>query len=635
VPTSDRQGLHVATGPDDIIIKSERGSQSARTSVERETRPTLNTVDVPMGGMDTDRPVQDTRSNEQPESAVASKADDALAEKPTQEARDVEKKPTVLALPPARIQLPAREASTAVSESSESDDDDDMDDYFEGQISKAEAELQKLKDAADKVPMRIVKRYATAVHSALLTVLNEPLSVMDMIGPIPDGFTFSGPRPGTEAADKRAPDVEVREHMDRESRPIREPLAMPTIEEADNTLVHPLEPQPKVEELDTEGGLPPVPTLGETRLPDEDVAMENGPEPQPTVEPTREGPPFFPHPFGQPETERSSASPDEESEGRTEDDASIYGSVEIVREFSATPPPEDLPMYNVKPWTQSRRVRNAADESPEFGEFFFDHVQNQTEAVHLAHADLQSDYSKDYEAYLRFTMSDDAAAVKSREYFTSSGVQPGPSGKGMAAADSKPEGGRRAGGRFSTELDLEAAIKESIREHQERKEREERAQKEKYRSDKEAVIPDMLCSEEDKEREYFYDKSGLVPLEKLVATWQVVPRHVNFQPDEAERFEKSYLESPKQWGKISKDVGRRDPGTCILYYYAKKRELNLKDKLKKQPRKRKKGRGKYLQRVGVGAGQHRERDGRRSGPGDRRERGAPPSTSSGCRASVG
>ena len=627
VPTSDRQGLHVATGPDEIIIKSERGSQSARTSVERETRPTPYTVDVSMGGMDTGRPVQDTPSNEQPESAVASKADDVVAEKPTQEARDVEKKPTVLALPPARIQLPAREASTAVSdESSESDDDDDMDDYFEGQISKAEAELQKLKDAADKVPMRIVKRYATAVHSALLTVLNEPLGVMDMIGPIPDGFTFSGPRLGTEAAGKRAPDAEVRERTDRESRPIREPLAMPTIEEADNGLVHPLEPQPKVEELDTEGGLPPVPTLGETRLADEDVAMENGPEPQPTVEPTREGPSFFPHPFGQPETERSSASPDEESEGRTEDDASIYGSVEIVREFSATPPPEDLPMYNVKPWTQSRRVRKAADEAPEFGEFFFDHMQSETVAVHMAQTDLQSDYSKDYEAYLRFTMSDDAAAVKSREYFTSSGVQPGPSGK-VAAADSKPEGGRRAGGRFSTELDLEAAIKESIREHQERKEREERAQKEKYRSDKEAVIPDMLCSEEDKERECFYDKSGLVPLEKLVATWQVVPRHVNFNPDEAERFEKSYLESPKQWGKISKDVGRRDPGTCILYYYAKKRELNLKDKLKKQPRKRKKGRGKQRSSALVselGNTENETEDGAAQETGENGERRRPP-----------
>ncbi len=621
-PTSDRQGLHVATGPNEIIIKSERGSQSARTSLEREIRPTPSTVDVLMGGMDTDRPAQDTRSNEQPEGAVASKADDALAEKPTQEARDVKKKPTVLALPPARIQLPPREASATVSDpSSESDDDDDMDDYFEGQISKAEAELQKLKDAADKVPMRIVKRYATAVHSALLSVVNDPVSVMDMVGPIPDGFTFSGPKPGTETAEKKAPDAEVREHQDRESRPIREPVAIPTVEEA----VHPLEPQPKVEEMDTEGGLPPVPTLGETKLPDEDVTMENGPELQPTVEPSRELPAFFPHPFEQPDAEGSSASPDEDSEGRTEDDASIYGSVEIVREFSATPPPEDLPMFNVKPWTQSRRVRGAADEAPEFDDFFFEQIQNQTAAAHVVHTNLRSEYSKDYEAYLRFTMSDDNAAVKSREYFTTSGVQPGPSGK-AAAADSKPEGGRRAGGRFSTELDLEAAIKESIREHQERKEREERAQKEKYRSDKEAVIPDMV-SDVERERQCYYDKSGLIPLEKLVATWQVVPRHVNFTPEEAERFEKSYLESPKQWGKISRDVGNRDPGTCILYYYAKKRELNLKDKLKKQPRKRKKGRGKQRSSALVselGNTENETEDGAAQETGENGERRRPP-----------
>lgn len=607
---ADRFGLHVATGANEIIIKSERGSQSARTSVDRETRTAPNSADVLMGGMDTNRPPQEheTRPIEQSASPVVAKAGDIPPEKPTEEVKEappVERKPTILAVPSSRVQLPAREASAPVSdESSESDDDEDMDVYFEREISKTEAELQKLKDAVDKVPIRIVKRYATAVHEALLSVVNDEVNLMDMVGPIPEGFTFPRPKPGTEPINKEISDAEAQRQRDtEEATRTREPSAIPTVE-ADDGAIHPPEPQPKVEEMDTEGsGLPPVPSVEEAKLLDEDVVMRHGLEP-PTVAPTprrsvsvngqlatAERAAFLPHPFEQPVTERGSASPDEESEGRTEDDASIYGSVEIVREFSATPPTEDLPVYNVKPWFQSRRVRKLADESPEFGEFFFGRVQDQTTATHLAQEELRRQYSKDYESYIRFTMSDDPAAVKSREYFTASGVQPGPSGK-STNADSKPEGGRRAAGRFSTELDLEAAIKESIREHQERKEREERAQKEKYRSDKEAVIPDMFWTTEEKERASFYDTAGLLPLEKLVATWQVVPRHINFTQEEADKFERAYLESPKQWGKISKDVGGRDPGTCILYYYAKKRELNLKDKLKKQPRRRKKGRGK-------------------------------------------
>ncbi|AEO61996.1 hypothetical protein MYCTH_2312863 [Thermothelomyces thermophilus ATCC 42464] len=482
-----------------------------------------------------------------------------------------------------------------------------MDVYFEGEISKAEAELKKLKDAVDKVPVRIVKRYATAVHEAMLRVLNDDVDLMGLVGPIPEDFTFPCPKPGTEIVDKEMPDAgpEEQEEQEEQEKPLttREPSAIPTVEEADEDATHPPEPQPKVEEKDAENsGLPQVPTLEEAKRLDEDIEMEDSAEPQVAAAPTptladeplvaqEEGLTFPPPPFDRPETERSSASPDEESEDRTEDDASIYGSVEAVREFSATPPTEDLPVYNVKPWYKSRRVRKLAEESAEFGEFLLRHMQDQTAALQLAQDELRQEYAKNYESYLRFTASDDPAAVKSREYFTNAGTQAGSNGRG-SNSDSKPEGGRRAAGRFSTELDLEAAIKESIREHQERKEREERALKEKYRTDKEAVIPEMYWTQEERERASFYDTAGLLPLEKLVATWQVVPGHVNFTEEEAEKFEKAYLEAPKQWGKISKEVGTRDPGTCIMYYYAKKRELNLKEKLKKQPRRRKKGRGK-------------------------------------------
>src|SRR5690606_23160786 len=62
---------------------------------------------------------------------------------------------------------------------------------------------------------------------------------------------------------------------------------------------------------------------------------------------------------------------------------------------------------------------------------------------------------------------------------------------------------------------------------------------------------------------------------------------------ENELFEKRYLEVPKQWGRVADAIPNRDFGTCIQYYYLMKKELKLKEKLKRQPKKRKRGgRGK-------------------------------------------
>jgi hypothetical protein len=574
------------------------------------------------------------------------------------ESKEPEKKPTVLAVPSARVQLPARDVPAPASdESAESDDDEDMDIYFEREISKTEAELKKLKDAEEKAPMRIVRRYAAAVHKAMLGVLNDSVGLVSMAGPLPEGLTFPCPKPGTEVVDEEMPDAAAVQHQDESDQqdqpkvlPAREPSPMPAVEDNAGSAVQPPEPQPKVEELDTGGlGLSPLPpmeetttSIEETKNVSEDVEMQDVPEPAvaDVVPPRRSvsvhdhsaiaGTPVdFPHPFDQPETAGNSASSDQQSEDRTEDDASVYGSVEAVREYSATPPTEDLPIYNIKPWYQSRRVRDLASESVEFAEFMKGRIRDQALATTLLQDDARREYSKSYESYLRFTLSDDPAAVKSRDYFTASGVQSGTTGK-AASSDSKPEGGRRAAGResrFATELDLEAAIKESMREHQERKEREERAQKEKYRSDKEAVIPDMFWTDEEIEQVSFYDTSGLLPLEKVVAVWQVVPGHVNFTEEEAEKFEKAYLEAPKQWGKISKELPGRDPGTCILYYYAKKRELNLKDKLKKQPKKRRKGRGKQRSSALVselGNGENEPEEAAAQESGENGERRRPP-----------
>lgn len=415
--------------------------------------------------------------------------------------------------------------------------------------------------------------------------------------------------------------------------PTREPSALPTVEKGDDVEApsHSKELQPKLEDLDAEGPtLPSVPAVQEAMQADhdvdmQDVEMQDALEVHETVEPSHRslsvsgrrstsvngdsasangrsvsvngvsaegviGGLFAPNPFFQPPSARSTPSQmdDEESEDRTEDDdRSIYRSVEDVREFSATPPTEDLPQYNVKPWYESGRAFELAENSPNFGDFLLNHLSEEWTETKAKQDKSREEYRQGYDAYLRFTASDDPVAIKSRTHFASDGTT-GKDGR-SSHYDSKPEGSRRTTGRFATELDLKNALEQSKREHQERQEREARALKEKYRTEKEAVIPDMLWTDGEKERASFYDTAGLLPIEKLVATWNVVPWHVNFTPEEAERFERLYLEHPKQWGKIAQDMPNRDIGTIIQYYYSKKRELNLKDKLKRQPKKRKKG----------------------------------------------
>ena len=137
-------------------------------------------------------------------------------------------------------------------------------------------------------------------------------------------------------------------------------------------------------------------------------------------------------------------------------------------------------------------------------------------------------------------------------------------------------------------------------------------QQEKYRTEKEAIIPDMIWGQQKKDNVQYIDHSGFTPVDKLVSTWRVLPPVNNFTPEEAGLFEKRYLEAPKQWGRVAEVISNRDFGACIQYYYMNKKELNLKDKLKKQPKRRKKGgRGKQrssalVSELGNGEGETEE-----------------------------
>jgi hypothetical protein len=131
-----------------------------------------------------------------------------------------------------------------------------------------------------------------------------------------------------------------------------------------------------------------------------------------------------------------------------------------------------------------------------------------------------------------------------------------------------------------------------MREDEERRQREQQLQKEKYRGEKEAVLPQMYWDERERTNELYIETCGFVPTTRFVTVWECLPPIANFTQEESDLFEKQYLERPKQWGKVAEVIPKRDFKACIQFYYIKKKELDLKNKLKKQPKKKKKGRGK-------------------------------------------
>ncbi|KAK4197929.1 hypothetical protein QBC40DRAFT_99248 [Triangularia verruculosa] len=601
------------TGPNDIAISYQRGSHSARASLDRDMRMSLDDGDLKMSGAE---PAVERAQTEQqpdrakehnPSPAISKAAEDKTANTEQSAAPQIPKKeqrPAAFDLPHSNIELPDKQVPASIDETEGSDEDDeDLNDFFSLEVSKAETELKKLQDMLECAPIQIAVRYTNVENDAMIKVVDSPVTLESVVKPIPDGFTFPPTiHQKADRAEKEAPLPQPQEQDQEMTDVVGEAPVSPPAEKTDELAgqqIH--EPQPKVEDMDVESSaLPSVPAIQDASRHDEDVDMDDASEVHETVEPSH--PPVSVNgelgqnnihgPFMQAGPNRNTPShPDDDSEDRTEDDGSIYGSVENIREFSATPPTEDLPIFHVKPWEQTRRAFRTEENSPEFGNFVLGHIQQETATAETGQAESRQEYAEAYLAYLNFTQSNDPVAVKSRAYF--SNEVPVKEGKGEKP-EAKPEG-RGTRGRFATEYDLKKAMEQSEREFAEKQEREERIQKDKYRTDKEAEIPDMLWTTTEREQASFYDTAGKLPLEKLVATWDVVPWRVNFKEEEAEKFEKAYLEFPKQWGKIAKELPGRNTGTCIQYYYSMKQELALKEKLKKQPKKRKKG-GRAKQR---------------------------------------
>jgi len=624
VTAADRRSIRI-TGPNAVPLKTDRIAHSARASMERDTKPTPQSGDERTGyGRGNDISV--LRAEERKDAGRRQ-----LSPKRPSETQLPKK--SRMRVPTVRVTYHPRKVAPA-SDQSDSEDED-MGFLLDREIEQNQKMVDNLGRQADGTETEIPLRHALLVAEAGMELATMAEGISEAFKPregVPEsefvasdkaqeslikpagqtggeqvgsGLAVGGP----SVAGNAGPDRPMLSPVEKQQAAVLETVSKPSapgrsIEQADEKAIsHPTEvtapePQPKVEEVET--GLPPsitapaLPNGGavDTEMPDAGEAADVL-APLPTSLPATngvshvQGPMLSPYPMdGEEQASRvTTPGPADEDDDATEIEEIDFATIETVRQYMATPPMDDLPHFDVGPWYQSKKVRKSCRVSEGLAGFILRQLDAEISVKEAEKKERRLDYRDRYEKYLRFTLSDDPTAVKSRNYFHHCNAPEGT--KPAAAPESKPEGGRR-GARFATELDFEYAIQQSIREENERKEREERAQKEKYRSEKEAVIPDMYWTPEEREREMYLDHTGFLPVERLVAAWQVLPPVVNFTEEEAARFEKAYLEFPKQWGKIANEVPNRDFGACIQYYYSKKKELNLKEKLKKQPKRRKK-----------------------------------------------
>lgn len=595
--------------PEPGDTRIERGTQSARASVDRDIRAPWKFPDLKTGVAETsDRasvvsaisptavkttsPTVSRPSDQQDDDAATAQEDGEIIEdQPPRKKSRLHISSRSFELPPKVTEIPT------VDQSSDSDDED-MNDYFDSEIAKAESELQRLEHVNNAVPTEIVIRYAQVTHEALVAVATENGSLKDMLGPIPEGIVLPTQKEDVATEPEKSTPVEpVKAETDQvpaqqDAKQATEP-AVPT----DNVVA---EPQPKVEEMEVDSSHVLIPTVERPELQEEngDVAMEDAPMNGLDTAMSEAGPlvpngvsahvggqqlllpPGIAPPIG---ADTTSPTPVEEEEDETDievDDVTL----ELVRPKMQTPPVEDLPYFNAKPWTKSRQAMSSMEHDTEVEAFISRILQDNSMFVRNEQQAKKLEYAGKYEEYLRFTISDDPVASKSRDAFNKANAPIDGGGSQVAGPEPKPEG--RRGGRFATDRDIERIMAQSLLEAREKEERETRAEKLKHPSTSEAVIPDMYWTKEDRDKELFIDHSGFLNPEKLIANWQVLPPAANFTEQEAQLFEKAYLEFPKQWGRIAEQIPGRDFHSCIQYYYLKKKELNLKEKLKRQPKKK-------------------------------------------------
>ncbi len=517
--TADGQlrDLHI-TEPGEIVTPRE--TQSARASVDRDTRSSVFAEDISMGGAeqaDVDRGLE-VKSKEPDATGVDAGQVSCrcyhgrLVDSRRQEQQNCPHGSDKIDGPLRDLKFSVKPA--AVPEASESDDDEeDMADYFANEIGKAEQEFSKLDGTAD-VPIVIAYGMPNCITRALRDIVRSKEGLVDMLGPFPDGVERPWKIAKEEPSAPSQPQVET-----TAATSLREPSVVSGKQAADTTeeMVSSTDPiKPKVDEngcglcTTTKQESPepgadaklveekvsekvsgpqdasadavdkPATTTTTTTMvltaPDQIAASGQSPVVYASTEPieTIEGHKALPSTPSQMEEDEE----DEESESDYPDEAAI----ESVR-WMPTPPIDAIPEYRCRKWTRDKDFIAGLESDPLIDEFILEHLEKISLDRMESQEDCRKTYAGQYAGYLNFTLSVDPVAVKSRDKFSVTAPPPDPVAVVPVVPESKPEG-RGAGRRFASERDLERVLQASMREDEERRERELRLEKEKYRSER-------------------------------------------------------------------------------------------------------------------------------------------------------
>ncbi|XDG03040.1 hypothetical protein ABKA04_002655 [Annulohypoxylon sp. FPYF3050] len=605
----DKQPKDTHTVEHEDPTKSDQRPQSARSSVDQERRPqdaVPNAIvkEEDSEGRRVDDTTQETRAAEPEALPVVTETKPKELRRPT------------LKVPPKHVSLPRKEIKLPISDQSSESDDEEIGDVIESQMKDVESKLKQLEGIGD-VPLDAIVRHAVVSLEAVDRILHEPEGLDDMVGPVPENISIPGKTPEIEPQPEKEPSIEATKTPDDtkeandSQKVIKNKTPSPSLEKEPSPLKtrssSAERPQPSIEQdIDMPAPFEAPPDENKLQDDDRDVAMEDV---QDISQPDSEAQaqrvhlpasqrqsidgPFEPtHKQSHEISKEGSTIPSPaEDEDETDIEDVDFQTIEIVRENMPTPPIDSLPYFDGKPWFKDHDFLKSMDaQQPGLDAFILQKLDEEASVRNTVEKQGQELYDRNYDRYLRFTMSNDPVAVKSREKFThipgeTNGHRPG-------FHESRPENTRRS--RYASERDLERILEESRRVEDEKRERQMQAERERYRTEKEAVLPRQYQVPEEREQESYRDVTGFIQAEKIVAAWQLLPPVDNFTQDETATFEKAYLEFPKQWGRVSEPLAERDFGTSIQFYYLKKEkeELNLKEKLKKRPRQRKKGRGK-------------------------------------------
>jgi serine/arginine repetitive matrix protein 2 len=129
------------------------------------------------------------------------------------------------------------------------------------------------------------------------------------------------------------------------------------------------------------------------------------------------------------------------------------------------------------------------------------------------------------------------------------------------------ESGRRAL-KYSSELELERALAESLKEAEQKAAEEQRKAKGQVNPEREAEVPAQRPAYE-REVRTFKDTSMLRDSSDILRIFEFAPPEDTFTEKEDEILRIAYAQNMKMWIKISDVVGR-SPKECIYHYYATK-----------------------------------------------------------------